>query len=54
MDIALCVGLDCPLKENCLRFKAESNEMYQSYFTEPPVKENECEFFIDCSQNKLL
>lgn len=47
MDITMCMGNGCPLKENCLRYKSIPNEDYQSYFTEIPykLKENKCEFY---------
>ena len=54
MDITMCVGLNCPLRDNCLRYKVESTELYQAYFTESPIKNGECEYFIDYSQYKLL
>ena len=38
-DISMCGGGDCPLKETCWRHKAEPG-MRQSYFTNPPVKED--------------
>jgi hypothetical protein len=45
MDISMCEGTDCPLKENCLRFKGERNPYSQSYFTEVPFKDGKCEFY---------
>ena len=46
-DITMCEGTNCPLKENCYRFNAESNDLYQSYFTEVPFdkKTNDCEYY---------
>lgn len=46
-DITMCEGKDCPLKENCYRFKANVNEIYQSYFVEIPYnkEKQECEEF---------
>jgi len=34
-DITMCSGKDCPLKENCYRYKAKQSD-YQSYFFNPP------------------
>lgn len=45
MDITMCKGTDCPLKENCYRFTAINNEYRKSYFVEPPFKEGKCEMF---------
>jgi hypothetical protein len=46
-DISMCQGKDCPLKETCYRFKAKPNELYQSYFIEPPFdkKEKKCDYY---------
>ena len=38
-DISMCKGTNCPLKETCYRHKATPSD-WQSYFTEPPVKED--------------
>lgn len=27
-------GIECPLRENCYRYKAKSNNLWQSYFTD--------------------
>ena len=40
-DISMCVGNDCPIKENCYRYKAKPCE-YQSYFMEAPYKDGDC------------
>ena len=36
MDITMCKGLNCPLKDNCYRHTAKPSEL-QSYFSGPPV-----------------
>ena len=43
-DISMCKGKDCPLKETCYRYTAESSD-YQSYFTEVPFENDKCEFY---------
>ena len=43
-DITKCSGEGCPIKENCKRFTAIES-MMQSYFVEPPFKNNECEMY---------
>lgn len=45
MDGTKCSGLNCPLKEKCYRFTATPNEYRQSYLTEVPFKDGECEYF---------
>ena len=49
MDITLCKGLDCPLKETCFRHTAKPNEFRQSYFTNSPYdKENKkCDYYYE-------
>lgn len=47
-DITMCEGINCPLKENCYRFTANKNEIYQSYFVEVPYnekKDGKCEYY---------
>ena len=44
-DITQCEGGDCPLKETCYRFRAVPNEYRQSYFMEPPFKDDKCDFY---------
>jgi hypothetical protein len=44
-DITLCLGTDCPYKETCYRYTAKANEYYQSYFTEPPIKDGKCDMY---------
>jgi hypothetical protein len=45
MDIAMCLGTNCPLKEDCLRFKGERNPYSQSYFAQVPFENGKCEFY---------
>jgi hypothetical protein len=44
-DITKCNGTDCPVKENCYRFTTKCNDLHQSYFSEPPIKDGKCEMF---------
>lgn len=49
-DITKCQGQDCPLKNDCYRFTAESNGFRQSYFVKVPVVIEEkmgafCDYF---------
>ena len=43
-DITMCEWTDCPMKEECYRYKAKPDEP-QLYFTEPPIEDWECEYF---------
>lgn len=49
----MCKGDNCPLKENCYRYKAEPDERLQSYFMEPPYKEGECKYLIAISAKQI-
>jgi len=46
LDITMCFGKDCPLKNGCIRYVAKP-EKYQSYFTESPYQDGKC----DCSRD---
>jgi len=49
-DITMCIDSICPLRENCYRFTAEPNDLYQSYFNISPACYHGqflCEYFID-------
>ena len=37
-DISCCPGGSCPLRLNCYRYTVESDELGQTYFTDPPYK----------------
>jgi hypothetical protein len=43
-DITKCNGQGCPVKEKCYRYTAKES-MYQSYFSEPPIKDNKCDMY---------
>ncbi len=48
-QLTKCTGNDCPLKENCHRFKSESAKV-QSWFTHKYVELKDgtatCEYFV--------
>lgn len=46
-DITMCQDKDCPMKDHCYRYTAIANEYYQSYFTESPRKDLQCDEFWD-------
>lgn len=45
MSDTKCSGFNCPLKDNCKRYKAINGD-WQYYFTEVPYKDGKCEFFL--------
>jgi len=52
-DITKCSGFNCPLKDNCKRYKAIDG-MWQSYFTEVPYKDGKCEMFWGENQEQIF
>jgi hypothetical protein len=42
-DITMCEGKGCELKSTCYRHNATPNEYRQSYFTESPIKDGQCD-----------
>ena len=41
VDITMCTGGGCPLKEHCYRYKARPSPFRQSFFMTPPyIKKN--------------
>ena len=53
MDITMCKGDNCALKEQCLRFKGESGS-YQSYFKISPIIDNNCDFYYPIVEDTPL
>ena len=49
-DITMCSGKSCELKELCYRYKVNPSEFRQSYFTQPPNKGLECDYFWEIKQ----
>jgi hypothetical protein len=45
-DISMCTGEGCPRKRWCYRYEAKASGPRQSWFSEPPVKDGECEHFM--------
>lgn len=48
-DIAMCLGGECPVKENCWRHMAPASR-WQSYLSTPPFDEDGCEYFWDMNE----
>lgn len=53
MSDTKCSGFNCPLKDNCKRYKAIGGN-WEYYFTEPPYKDGECEFFLGDKSKSTL
>jgi hypothetical protein len=52
-DITKCSGEGCPLSETCYRFTAVGDPYYQSYFVQPPYKEDTgCSMFWNTEGKK--
>lgn len=43
-DITMCNGKNCDLSLTCYRYTAKPSS-YQSYFTEAPIENGECEYY---------
>ena len=43
-DITMCSGDNCPIRQNCYRFKAEPSKYGQSYFVKPPFDGKDCNY----------
>lgn len=48
-DITMCLGGDCPQKDNCYRNTATPSPYRQSYFTNKPMEVNEDGKFVFCN-----
>jgi hypothetical protein len=46
-DISMCPGVECPLRDNCYRYRAIPNKHRQSMFMYPPYKDGTCGNFWD-------
>lgn len=60
LDITMCFGKDCPLKNDCIRYVAKP-EKYQSYFEKSPYNDGKCDCYRDykeydekCIKEKFL
>ena len=45
MDITMCNGIGCEMKEICYRYKATPSKFRQSYFFNSPNKGLECDYY---------
>lgn len=51
-DISMCQGTDCPFKDKCYRHTATPDPHWQSYFSEPPIKDGVCPYFWNNNPNE--
>ena len=57
-DITMCNGInfdthtECPLRDTCYRFTAESDDLGQAYFVSAPYEDNGCEYYWKTEQSK--
>jgi len=51
-DLQMCSGKDCPFKEVCYRYTAPKSEHRQAYFTNPPIKNGDCDYFWSNKKTK--
>lgn len=48
----MCSGKECPIKESCYRFTAPVG-YWQSYFTEVPYKDGDCDVFWNTNHSDI-
>lgn len=46
-DITMCNGIGCDLKSTCYRYKAEPSKYMQSYFMKSPIKDGQCDYYLE-------
>ena len=49
-DITMCNGKNCELASTCLRYKATPSEYSQSYFTEEPIEDGQCDYYWEVKE----
>lgn len=52
-DITMCEGKGCTVKDKCYRHTAKACEYYQSYFLDPPGKDDKCKYFWKEKRQKV-
>jgi hypothetical protein len=50
-DISMCKNVNCPLKENCVRFLADPNPHWQAYGDFQPNEEGRCDYYYPVNPN---
>jgi len=49
-DFTMCDGQGCELKSTCYRYKAEPSLYRQSYFTESPIENGQCDYYWEVQE----
>lgn len=49
----MCSGAGCPAKEKCYRAMATPDDLWQSYFVNPPIKDGKCEHYWGDNQESI-
>jgi hypothetical protein len=50
-DISLCKGINCNIKDNCYRFKAEPSKFMQSwFFNSPNLDPLNCDYYWEVTK----
>jgi hypothetical protein len=49
-DITMCDGQGCELKSTCYRYKAEPSIYGQTYFTEAPIEDEQCDYYWEVKE----
>ena len=44
-DITMCEGINCEQRGTCYRYLATANPYAQTYFSETPIKDGECDMY---------
>ena len=44
-DITMCKGINCEQRLTCYRYLANANPYAQSYFSETPINNGECDMY---------
>jgi hypothetical protein len=44
-DITMCEGVNCDKRLTCYRYLATANPYAQSYFSETPINNGECDMY---------
>jgi hypothetical protein len=52
MDITMCEGKNCDLSITCYRYTATPSQYRQSYFTESPIKDNNCDEYLETPKER--
>lgn len=52
-DISMCNDSICHRHETCYRFKATPDKYAQSYFTETPRYDEECDYYWDIGSENV-